>query len=266
MYEIDRESPQHVAKAIVHYLIGREFPITRICHFGSSIYLPEAKDIDILVSVQTPESGINYNYKFELDAIRARMAGNFEIPAPTDPYADESLTGIVTAIEAAVTLPVVRAFGPAPLLNKNSSLARVHLNGPVTDTFLELFGSIFPLHAWVIRNNCRCIFGQAPPAGVITDESVIQYVNIMRSRLSNSLSLNFLKKLIQTIGVITGETSCLPSKCFHHAFAITDPFRIAIEDAFRSGKVTKSTCEVCLDLLLLYARIMREHGIKYPSK
>ncbi len=102
MPDMDRESPQHIAQAIARVLSDTGIPITRICHFGSSVYLPDAKDIDILITVGTPERALKYDYQAELEAIRALMSGNFETPAPTDPYISEFAITIIDAIQSAI--------------------------------------------------------------------------------------------------------------------------------------------------------------------
>ena len=240
-------------------------PLTTLCHFGSSRYDPESKDIDILIAFATPAGATTYNYQKELEAIEARMKGDFSIPPAKDPFADVRVASFLQRLRDLSPFPIEEAFGPATPDPRGDLQARIHLNGPVTDRFLHLYGERFPIHSWVIRNNSKCYLGDPPPAGTITATELFHYIELMKDRMNSSSPFLVAKKALQTIGLLSGEKSCMPPECVSHAFTSSNPFRITIEKALQDERISTLGAESLLELLFLWARLMQESGTRYPE-
>lgn len=219
--------PKEIASRVAAALQAIEVPLSRVGHFGTSIHQPDAKDIDILVTLRTPSRASLHHYETTMSAIAERVAGNFSRPPPSDPNMTTDTDLIVDAARRCISIPVVAGFGPANVHQHESTW--VHLNGPVTDACWDAFGAAFPIHAWIIRNNFTPIVGTLPTAGAIRGHDVLRYAHQMERRLKTKPSYDYFTKLIKTLGLLAGERSCITETCIRRIFRVTDPLRNAID-------------------------------------
>lgn len=258
------ETPTEIASAFAERLSAGVDSISRLGHFGSSIHRPKSKDIDILITITTPDSARDYAFDSEMSVIAERIAGNFSCAAPVDPYVQTEAQRIVDLIIASTGLPVVAGFGPAQPHTHEGLW--IHLNGPVSDRCWEVFGRHFPLHAWTIRNNYRPLIGPLPSAGSIRGYDLLRYADLVERRLRSRPSYDYFTKLVKTLALIGGEQSYLTDRCLASYFAPTDPLRLAIAQVDPTRERSwMSLVGPLLRLIRIQGGVMVQRGIEYPQ-
>lgn len=235
-------------------------------HFGSSVLDDHSRDVDLLVITRTPKAASAYSYRRELEAIRARMCGDYAFGEVSDPYGCSDPSQLVEVLSEHCHASIELAIGPGRPGAHVASHWALHVNGPMTTKFWRLFAHEFPIHAWVIRNNARCLVGTPPPVGRISADSLGRYVAIMSARLGSDDNSRVPKKLMQAYGLLSGCWSCLLTDCVEASFPQGGLMREIAGRRLRTSNDRRRYSEGLLMMLKAQADLMAAFDVGFvPS-
>ena len=257
--------PARIVRRLDAALRSHCIPVTRLGHFGSSVHVPTSLDIDVLLIVDDGWPGEPREYAEQMTQIAEKMRGTAHDVVVRDPAVPQELHATLGVVSQQVGVPFDFAFGPRSSPADHFPGPSVHLNGPVTEQMWAAFAAAFPLHAWVIRNNYLPLVGDLPPAGPIAASHVDAYLDTMRVRIETAAPRTVLHKLVQTLGLLAGEKSCLAHDSARAVFSSTDPMRIALTARAHTDAQQRLLCRVLLDMLSSHARVMQAFEIRYPE-